>query len=323
MSTPLRRFDVCNGDADGLCAVLQWRLHDPVPATLVTGLKRDIELLQRVPQRQADEVLVCDVSVERNLQALQRLLDTGVRVRWFDHHRAGPVPVHDKLEAHLDPGSETCSSLLVDRWLDGAFHAWALVGAYGDALTVLADRRAAAVGFDGDARAALRRLGEAINYNAYGEELEDVRIAPHLLYAIMARHSDPLEMAAAEPIVAELDGLRRDDLERALRVAPLAQGARARVTVLPDAAWSRRVGGILANRLAAEHPQQAQAVMAPLRGGALRVSVRAPRSAPHGADAFCARYGGSGRTAAAGIDALAPQALERFASEFVAAPWVA
>lgn len=323
MSAALRRFDVCNGDADGLCAVLQWRLHDPAPATLVTGLKRDIELLRRVPHRQADEVLVCDVSLERNLHALQRLLDAGVRVRWFDHHRAGAVPAHDKLEAHLDPGSDTCSSLLVDRWLGGAFHAWALVGAYGDALTALADRRAAAAGFDADARATLRRLGEAINYNAYGEDLEDVRIAPQLLYPIMARHADPLEMAAAEPIVAELDALRRDDLERALQVAPLVPAAQARVTVLPDAAWSRRVAGILANRLAAEHPQQAQAVAAPMRGGALRVSVRAPRAAPHGADAFCARFGGSGRTAAAGIDALAPRDLERFACEFAAAPWAA
>ena len=41
-------IDVCNGDADGLCAVLQWRLHTPAAATLVTGLKRDIALLERV-----------------------------------------------------------------------------------------------------------------------------------------------------------------------------------------------------------------------------------------------------------------------------------
>ena len=57
-ATP-RRFDVCNGDADGLCAVRQWRLHEPAAATLVTGLKREITLLQRVPADLADEVLVC------------------------------------------------------------------------------------------------------------------------------------------------------------------------------------------------------------------------------------------------------------------------
>ena len=43
-----RCIDVCNGDADGRCAVLQWRLHHPAPAALVTGLKREIELLERL-----------------------------------------------------------------------------------------------------------------------------------------------------------------------------------------------------------------------------------------------------------------------------------
>ena len=69
-----RRFDVCNGDADGLCAVVQWRLHEPAAATLVTGLKREIALLQRVPARAGDEVLVCDLSLERNRAALMQVL---------------------------------------------------------------------------------------------------------------------------------------------------------------------------------------------------------------------------------------------------------
>jgi hypothetical protein len=29
----MQRFDVCNGDADGLCAVLQWRLAAPQATT--------------------------------------------------------------------------------------------------------------------------------------------------------------------------------------------------------------------------------------------------------------------------------------------------
>src|SRR5512134_525081 len=228
-TTTLRRFDVCNGDADGLCAVLQWRLHDPAPATLVTGLKREIDLLRRVPCGQADEVLVCDLSVARNLAPLRRLLDAGTRVRYFDHHIAAEVPIHDKFEAHLDADPQTCSSLLVDRWLGGRFHMWALVGAFGDALTALAHRRAAAAGLDGERRAALQRLGEAINYNAYGEDLSDVRIAPAELYRVMARHADPFEMIADEPIVEELDALRRADLRRAATTEPLLDNERARL----------------------------------------------------------------------------------------------
>ena len=84
----MNRFDVCNGDADGLCAVVQWRLAHPAPATLITGLKRDIELLQQVQAAPGDEVLVCDLSMQRNLPALQRVLQQGARVRWFDHHVA-------------------------------------------------------------------------------------------------------------------------------------------------------------------------------------------------------------------------------------------
>ena len=321
--TSKRRFDVCNGDADGLCAVRQWRLHEPCAATLVTGLKREIELLQRVPRGKADEVLVCDLSITRNLAALRGLLDAGVHVRYFDHHFARDVPIHDKLEAHLDADPQCCTSLLMDRFLGGRFHAWALVGAFGDALTALAHRRAAAAGYDGEQRQALQRLGEAVNYNAYGDDPGDVRIAPSELYRTMARHADPLQMVAREPIVQELDALRRDDLQRAAAVLPLQISERARVLVLPDAPWSRRVVGCLANELAGAAPRQAQAVLKQRRDGGYLVSVRAPRAAPHGANVLCAAFGGGGRAAAAGIDALPPERLGSFVAAFGATPWEA
>lgn len=74
------RFDVCNSDADGLCAVHQWRLHDTSTATLITGLKRDIELLQHVPCAAYSQVLVCDLSMSRNRTALERLLAAGAQM---------------------------------------------------------------------------------------------------------------------------------------------------------------------------------------------------------------------------------------------------
>ncbi|MEJ2533090.1 MAG: DHH family phosphoesterase, partial [Halioglobus sp.] len=40
-------FDVFNGDADGICALLQLRKAQPLESTLVTGVKRDINLLSR------------------------------------------------------------------------------------------------------------------------------------------------------------------------------------------------------------------------------------------------------------------------------------
>lgn len=320
-NAPPRRFDVCNGDADGLCAVRQWRLHEPAAATLVTGLKREIALLQRVPAEAADEVLVCDVSLARNRAALLALLARGVRVRWFDHHAAGEVPADPALEAHLDFGADVCSSLLVDRHLGGRHRAWALAGAYGDELTAVADRLAVASGFDAGQRAALQRLGRAVNYNAYGEEASDVRLHPAELYAVMARHADPFALLASEPVIGEIDAQREADLRLALALAPAWQSERARVVVLPDAAWARRVSGVLANELAAARPAQAQAVLSARRGGDYRVSVRAPRDAPQGAAALCRDFGGSGRAAAAGIDALPAAELDRFIQALAAARW--
>lgn len=320
-TTAPRRYDVCNGDADGLCAVRQWRLHEPAATTLVTGLKREIALLQRVPEDGVDEVLVCDVSLDRNRTALTRLLERGVQVRWFDHHAASDVPVHARLEAHLDFDAEVCSSLLVDRALGGRHRAWALAGAYGDELTDVADRLAAQSRFGDTQIAALRRLGRAINYNAYGDEASDVCIDPAALYALMARHDDPFSMLAGEPVIDEIDSQREADLRQALALCPSWQSERARVVVLPDAPWSRRVSGVLANELAAERPAQAQAVLRPRRSGDLMVSVRAPRANPHGASRVCTTFGGSGRAAAAGIDALPAGELERFIQAFATAHW--
>ena len=318
----MRAFDVCNGDADGLCATLQWRLAAGTPATLVTGLKRDLALLERVDAAAGDEVNVFDLSMQRNRAALRRLLEAGVRVRYVDHHAAGEVPVHPRLEAHLDAASDVCTSLLVDRLLGGALRGWALVGAYGDNLAPVADRLAAAAGIGAAECARLRRLGEAINYNAYGDDERDVLIAPARLYALLARHRDPRELLAGPSIADELDAHRRADLARGLAWPALRHGAHGSVRLLPDAPWSRRVLGVLANELANAEPGRAQAVLKPVGAGdASAVSVRAPLAAPCGAHELCDGFGGGGRARAAGIEALPAAALERFLAAFEAARW--
>jgi len=113
-------YDVFNGDADGLCALHQMRLARPEAATLVTGVKRDIGLLARVDARAGDEILVLDIAVEKNAAALAAALGKGARVRWFDHHESGELPVHANFQANIDTSAEVCTSLLVDRHLGGA-----------------------------------------------------------------------------------------------------------------------------------------------------------------------------------------------------------
>lgn len=318
-----RRFSVCNGDADGLCAAVQWYMHEPGPVMLVTGLKRELSLLERVDAGPGDEVNVFDLAMSRNRGALLRLLGAGARVRYFDHHAIdGDVPTGALFEARVDTGSDACTSLLVDRRIGGACHGWALVGAYGDNLAEAADRLAADWGYETGDRLRLRRMGEAINYNAYGDDERDVHIAPAQLYEIMSRYRDPRDLLANERVVDEIDALRRQDVHRALATAPHWHDPSGSVLVLPDEPWCRRVVGALANELANAEPQRAHAVLKPRRdGGAYVVSVRAPLEAPHGAHALCHDFGGGGRARAAGVDSLPASDLERFVAAFAATRW--
>ena len=43
----MAEFDIFNGDADGICALTQLRNAEPLESTLITGVKRDIELVAK------------------------------------------------------------------------------------------------------------------------------------------------------------------------------------------------------------------------------------------------------------------------------------
>jgi hypothetical protein len=309
----MRYYDVFNGDADGICALHQLRLADPLESELVTGLKRDIELLKAVPAARGDVVTVLDISLDRNRGALAALLARGAHVRYFDHHHAGEVPVHAGLEAVIDESDTTCTSALVDRHLMGRFRAWAVVGAFGDNLHEVATMLAAPLALDAGRLDTLAELGASINYNAYGASEADLLFRPEALYRIVSGYGDPFEMAQREPAVERLAVQRRADLEKALATRPVRSMHAADAYVLPDAPWSRRVSGTFANRLATEDPRRAHAVLTPLAGDTFTVSVRAPRACAPTAAEFCRRYGmGGGRVAAGGIERLEAARLDAF-----------
>jgi len=317
----MMRYDVFNGDADGLCALQQLRLAEPLEAQLVSGPKRDIALLARVDAAQAERVTVLDVSLDRNRAALEPLLARGVPVLWFDHHHAGEIPTHPQLEAHIDTSPAVCTSILVDRHLGGRYRAWAVAAAFGDGLGEVAHALAATLALGANEVERLRELGEALNYNGYGETEADLTIHPAALHALMRGEADPLRFAAGAPIVRRLADAMRTDLAAAQALAPTRADSRCAVYLLPDAASSRRVSGTFAHALAAAAPQRAHAVLTPSAAGGYTVSVRAPRARPIGADAFCRQFGGGGRAGAAGIDALPAAALDDFYARFAAARW--
>lgn len=307
----MRFYDIFNGDADGICALHQLRLAEPRDAELVTGVKRDIELLARVEPRPGDEITVLDVSLEMNRSHLIRMLEDGVRCRYFDHHFAGAVPIHPLFEAHIDNESSVCTSLIVDRYLRGKHRAWAVVAAFGDNLPESALAAAAGLRISARDLEVLRELGEFLNYNAYGESVEDLYFHPAELYRRLRDYADPLMFAAR---AREFDVLRRAyarDLEQARTLPVLQRGDGCIAVFMPDEAWCRRVCGVFANELARAHPERAIAILV-ARGGGHRVNLRAPRDAARGIDTVAREFeSGGGRKGAAGIQFLREQDVER------------
>ncbi|HSO07038.1 MAG TPA: hypothetical protein VLW45_07355 [Pelomicrobium sp.] len=213
-----------------------------------------------------------------------------------------------------------CTALLVDGYLDGAYRAWAVTAAFGDNLFDAARRAAAPLGLDEAALAQLRELGECINYNAYGESLDDLHFPPDELYRRLAPYADPLAFAREDPAFATLREGYAADVARACEVSPASVDGGGAVYVLPDAAWSRRISGVFGNQLAREHPGRAHAVLVPKADGAFTVSVRAPKAKPVGADALCRQFPtGGGRQAAGGINHLPADRLEAFEHAFAQA----
>ena len=309
-------YDIFNGDADGICALQQLRLTAPCTATLVTGAKRDTNLLKKVAPAAGDQLTVLDISLHSNAASLSRILDAGARVNYFDHHFAGEIPSHPNLQAHIDTAPDVCTSLIVDRHLGGKHRAWAVVAAFGDNLRAAASAAAAPLDLDAARLRQLRELGELINYNAYGDTVADLYFAPAELYRTLSGYADPFEFIAGEAVFAALAQGYAADMAEALRMPPDLQTPACAVFVLPDAPWARRVSGSISNSLASAHPDRAHAVLS-RRNDVIQVSVRAPNSKPQGADVLCMEFEtGGGRAGAAGINRLPPSEYHRFLAAF-------
>jgi hypothetical protein len=315
----MTHYYVFNGDADGLCALQQLRLAAS-PAgecVLVTGVKRDIALLERVPGGPDDECTVLDISMDVNRVALVRLLDAGTRVRYFDHHFAGEVPSHPRLASHVDTGARVCTSLLVDRYVGGAFRSWAIAGMFGDSLNDEARALAGEAGISQENMERLKDLGVAVNYNAYGETIADLHVAPAVLADEMQGYADPLVFRERSETFQRLASGFRHDMELSRRLEPRSSTMHSIVYVLPDAAWARRASGTFANDVAKAFVGRAIAIVSPKTGGGYLVSVRVPEGALTSADAFCRTFPtGGGRKTAAGINHLPGEELESFTAAF-------
>lgn len=312
-------IDVFNGDADGLCALLQWRLTYPAEASLVSGVKRDNALLRKIDSGVGKTLLVLDINFENNRADVARLLADGAVIRYFDHHHPGERIEHPSLALTVDESPEVCTSLLVHQATGGAQPAWAVAGAFGDNLPQVAARLAAASGFDAEGMAVLRELGELLNYNGYGSELCDLHFDPALLYRSLHEYADPFAFAAAAEAYATLKNGYEEDMAAVSALQPDTLTDGGAVYVLPDRPWARRAIGVWANALSQQERARAHLIFCPDGRGAYTASVRAPQLRPYGAGRFCREFpGGGGRESAGGITGLSAAAIDAVSAIFLA-----
>ncbi len=310
-------YDAFNGDADGICALHQLRLAEPVETTLITGVKRDIGLLKKIHAIAGDEITALDIAVEKNAAALAEFLAEGVKVRWFDHHQPGELPTHANFQAHIDTSADVCTSLLVDRYLAGRYRIWAVTAAFGDNLHAAARTAAAPLALTEAQLNQLQELGECLNYNGYGDNLEDLHFHPAALYHLLHSYTDPFAFMHESAAFQTLRAGYAADMAQARACSPMAAREHAAVFILPDAAWARRVSGVYANDLASTYPHRAHAMLTRAPKGHYVVSVRAPLHNKNGADVLCQQFAtGGGRKAAAGINVLPEEQITQFVEAF-------
>jgi hypothetical protein len=311
-------IDVFNGDADGICALIQLRLAQPVASKLITGVKRDIRLLEKVTVRDHDQVTVLDISMAKNKEDLERILACGASVLYIDHHQTGDIFEHDRLRTLIDTQSHVCTSLLVNQYLHGQFPEWAIVAAFGDNLDNSAIQLAESLTLNEAQWEQLKQLGICINYNGYGSRIDDLHFHPIELYSALVKYSSPFDFIQHRgDLFQDLQQAYQVDMEQARSVKPHQQDDNIVVYILPDEAWARRVSGVFGNELANKEPDKAHAILTYLSNDNFQVSVRAPLENKTGAELLCSQFEtGGGRKAAAGINKLPKDQLNHFISLF-------
>jgi nanoRNase/pAp phosphatase (c-di-AMP/oligoRNAs hydrolase) len=307
-------YDVFNGDADGIIALLQLRLAGPKESILVTGVKRDIGLLKQVAfenENQVSSVTVLDISLEKNIEGLTSLLDDGVSVFYVDHHRTGDIPQSPNFTSLFDTDANVCTSLLVNQHLNNQFAYWAIAAAFGDNMQASARTLANQYGLSDEEQTQLNELGVYINYNGYGSSIADLHFHPADLFKSLLNYPNPFDLIH-EPnsIFAQLKKAYLADMEKAKSAEVLVENTTIKAVLLDDAPWARRVSGVFGNELANISPDRAHAVLTLNKSElatdkSYTVSLRAPLNNKQGAGDICAKFPtGGGRAAAAGVNVL-------------------
>ena len=244
-------YDLFNGDADGICALLQLRKAEPRDAALITGVKRDINLMSKVNAVSGDKITVLDVSMDKNKDALEKALFGGASVFYVDHHFSGDIPEHENLTAIINEAPDVCTAALVNGYLNGRHLDWAVTGAFGDNLKDTARTLASSLDISEQDLVSLDALGTYINYNGYGPAIADLHFDPKDLYLKLYAADGPLDFVHNSADFKKLSTGYGEDMAKAEALQPLNSNATSAVFLLPDETWARRVSGVYSNDLPA------------------------------------------------------------------------
>ncbi len=311
-------YDVFNGDADGIIALLQLRLSQretqPKEPILITGVKRDISLVKQVDIIKAKSVTVLDISLEKNIVPLTVLLNNKIDVFYVDHHRTGELPDSKSFTGLFDLDANICTSLLVNKHLQGEFSKWAVAAAFGDNMHASATELAKKIGLTQEQQSLLKELGIYINYNGYGSNLKDLHFHPADLYQQLLAYANPFDLIEQQgSAFHQLKSAYMEDMEKAKSAEVLFDSKTLKTVQLADEAWARRVSGVFGNELANQSPDKAHAVVTLNSDKTYTISLRAPLNNKQGAGELCAQFPtGGGRAAAAGVNALPAEMLGDF-----------
>ena len=311
-------YDIFNGDADGIFSLHQYRLQHPREKTfLLTGVKRDICLLSHLQDIHDCSLSVFDISLDANRSALLKLLQQGNRITYFDHHFAGDSIINPALQSYIDSCATICTSLIVNKILHHRHGLWAICGAFGDNLHESAMALAKTYHLNEKQVGLLRRLGELFNYNGYGSNLDELLFHPKVLYEAVKPYVDPFHYLEDSREIDALQAAYQDDITQAMQQKEITHSDKNRVYYLPDMPWARRIVGVMSNIKARKRVSAAHAIITRNQDGSLRISVRAPLTDRRDADTLCKLFPtGGGRAAAAGINNLPQDMLERFLNSF-------
>ena len=256
--------------------MVQWGLVHGIEGHRITGVKRDIRLLDRITPQAGDDIVVMDISLARN-HDLASALSQEHPILWFDHHLAGEKI--EAIECHINTGPNVCTARMVESYL-GVESDWAQVALHGDGLS------------QHSTMPEFKELGELLNYNGYGSTLSDLHFHPDELMLACLQAGTPQQFMQTE-VFANLRNGFAMDMGKSASIK-MDSG----IHMLPDEPWARRVVGVLAHRI--NESGSGPHVIAIDKGETLQVSLRGQQ----GIGELASMFGGGGRATAGGIDSL-------------------